>query len=124
PHRWPQYRELPIHPPLDVAALRGVLRMQLVAAARRAEIAQDRIGLPDDGLAVLDRRNEAVRVDREIRGIPNATGVQAGSDALERDVHLRAALLPLLDVRGRDPAPDLEHGVPPARALSGAAIRC
>ncbi len=125
PHRRPQHRELPIHPALDMAALHGILRMQPVEAARRREVAQDRVGLPDDRLAVLDGGDQTVGVEAEVLGIPVAAEMQARIDPLEGDVHLRARPQHLLDVRGRGPTPDLEHGVPPyaLRFTSGTA-RC
>src|SRR5579885_2233477 len=107
-------RELPVHPALDEAALRRVLGIEPVGAARGAEIAQDRVRFPDHRAAVLDGRHAAVGIHRAIGGVVVAAELAAPIDALVRLVDLGAEPQHLHYVRRAGPAPDLQQATLPS----------
>ena len=77
------------------------------------QVAHDAVGFPQDKVAVLYGRDEAIGIHFPVGFIIISTELSAPIDALELDTKLPAAPEYLLDIRGIRPAPDFDHCSPP-----------
>src|SRR6266567_3751632 len=99
----------PVHPPIGIGALPGVVRPERARAVLRRKVANDRVRLPQDAAVVLDRRHPAVRVHLAVEGLVDDAELQPGVGALVGNLQLFERPENLLHVDRIDPAPELQH---------------
>ena len=100
---------MPLHPLVGRGVVPLASGQQAAVAVAAAEVADDRVGLPDDLALIADRRDPAVGIERPVgRRVQAAEGAadvvaDMGQRELADRPHHRQ------DVAGVAPSPDLEH---------------
>ena len=103
----------PIHPAVGERTLLGIRRPKPAHAVDRAQIANDRVRLPEHEITVDQHRHQAVRVHRLVLRRLNDAENAAGVEPFIGQSQLLAGEHDLLDVDRIDAAVNREHWRPP-----------